>query len=64
MPSADKRESQIKFMVKPNVEERIVKIGIEVGKDFNPNIDDVRKKLTKAFGKDFLRVLWLEDTDY
>ena len=45
-------------------EERIVTIGIEVGKDFNPNIDDVRKKLTKAFGKDFLRVPWLEDTDY
>ena len=45
-------------------EDRIVKIGIEVGKDFNPNIDDVRKKLTEAFGKDFLRVLWLEDTDY
>ena len=45
-------------------EARIVKIGIEVGEDFNTDIDDVRKKLTEAFGKDFLRVLWLEDTDY
>ena len=45
-------------------EARIVKIGIEVGEDFVPHIDDVRKKLTEAFGKDFLRVLWLEDTDY
>ena len=46
------------------MEERIIKIGIEVGKDFNPNIEDVRKKLSKAFGEDFLRILWLEDTDY
>ena len=45
-------------------EERSGKICIEVGKDFNPNIDDVRKKLTEAFGKDFIRVIWLEDTDY
>ena len=45
-------------------EARNIKIGNEVGEDFNTDIDDVRKKLTEAFGKDFLRVLWLEDTDY